>query len=203
MKFAVEGLSKTHVEVAAKNAIAASLDVSPKLVTVSANKEVAAGRRLADSWAVSYEVTVPEAKGLAVEAAAKAVSADSTAFTQELVKSLVSVAASEGVAFEASSVTVTSFTAPAKIKEPIGGFTTAKPTVTQPTVTQPTVTQPTGGTVAPIVTQPDKSSGASTTVTTTMRGRGDDVLEGAVVDASTSLLLSSAVTGLVLLVGSM
>jgi len=196
MKFAVEGLSKTHVEVAAKNAIAASLDVSPKLVTVSANKEVAAGRRLADSWAVSYQVTVPEAKGLAVEAAAKAVSADSTAFTKELVKSLESVAASEGVAFEASSVTVSSFTAPAKTNCPVGGCTTAKPTVTKPTVTQPT-----GGTKAPIVTQPDKSSGASTTVTTTMRARASE--EGTVVDASTSLLLSSAVTGLVLLVGSM
>jgi hypothetical protein len=202
MKFAVEGLLKVHVEEAAKTAIARSLGVSPTLVTVSANKEVSSGRRLAaDSWAVSYEVVVPEARAVAVEKAAKAASTDSTAFTKELVTSLETVAVSAGVAFEPSSVTVSAFTAPTKAEV---------------TVTKPTVTQPAGSTAAPRVTKPtvtkpevkpgDKPSGATTTVTTTIRARqqeGAGGLAEGVVDASASLLLSSAVAGLVMLVGSM
>jgi len=193
MKFAVSGLAKTHVEAAAKGAIAVSLDVSPKLVTVSATKEVSQARRLSvDSWEVSYEVIVPESKGEAVKEAAKAVSADQASFKTELVNSLESVAASTGTIFDRSSVTVTQFTAPAKVTA-VTAKPTAKPGATSPPgEASPSTEQPTGS-------KPVAATFKPTTTTNRMAMQGGEIA----VDSSTSLLLSSAVVVLVALAGSM
>lgn len=190
MKFTVSGLQKTQVEAAAKEAIAVSLDVSWKLVTVSASKEVPSGRRLAaDSWAVSYEVLVAETKGKDIEKAAKLLAANPAAFKTQLVTSLESAASLAGTDFDATSVAIAQFAAPTNA---VYTTTTRLQPLPQPKPKPQPRPQP--------KPQPlDKPSGSTETkapTTTAVPIEGN-------VDSTMSSLLSSAVVGLVVLVGSM
>jgi len=132
ISFSVSGLQKAQVEAAAKDAISSSLDVNAALIVVSATETRRLGeaseRRLAGTWAVSFEVHVAQTKAAAVEQAVVMISKAPSTFREQLASSLTREASKTGIVLDAKSITVKEFTVSAGLPSPATPKNPTKPT---------------------------------------------------------------------------